>query len=211
MSDDFMFSPEMGRLLKAERDALAVRVEELDASVAMYEAMAKAIETELFGNDFGRSRDELVERAAELAVVREELEQARAGKAEAGVAASGGSVKDSKDRLDDYAQIKDAIASSMIGGPGKRLAFKALDRLAAWSGGVSTASSATPDSSCCAAARRETDTLREALQVVWDRNFRAIERPDKPSTWQVVKSALAAVSAEDLRETTLSEASQGKE
>ena len=49
------------------RDGLAVELAAARATNDMYESMAKALEVELFGDDFGRSRDELVERAAQLA------------------------------------------------------------------------------------------------------------------------------------------------
>lgn len=61
--------------LRRELAAARVRVEELEATNAMYEAMAKAIETELFGNDFGRSRDELVERADKVVELEAERQE----------------------------------------------------------------------------------------------------------------------------------------
>jgi hypothetical protein len=44
-------------------DVLVGRLEQAELSVDLYEAMSKAIERALFGDDLGRSRDELVERA----------------------------------------------------------------------------------------------------------------------------------------------------
>jgi hypothetical protein len=47
----------------AALDVLVGRLEQAELSVDLYEAMSKAIEQALFGDDLGRSRDELVERA----------------------------------------------------------------------------------------------------------------------------------------------------
>jgi hypothetical protein len=47
----------------AALDVLVGRLEQAELSVDLYEAMSKAIERALFGDDLGRSRDELVERA----------------------------------------------------------------------------------------------------------------------------------------------------